>query len=149
MDEIDKQILTLLQEDSKITNAQLAKEISLSPASTLERVRKLEINEFIQQYTIKINKKKLNIIYSFLVYVKLNLQTEEVLNNFIDKIQDIPEVIKGYHTSGHADFILEISTIDTESYTNLIIQQLSRIEGVKSIKGDLIFKKVKDSGIKV
>jgi len=149
MDEIDKYILNLLQEDSKITNLQLSKEINLSPASTLERVRKLEAKEIIQKYTVKVNEDKLNFQYSFFVYVKLNLSSETILTSFIDSIQEIPEVVEAYQITGKTNFLLRIITRDAEEYTKVLLEKLSILKGVDSIYGDLVLKKIKDFNLNI
>ena len=59
LDHIDKTILRILQEDGKITNSQLSKEVGLSPAPTLERVKKLERLGFILSYHARVSKEKL------------------------------------------------------------------------------------------
>ena len=86
LDKIDKKILIILQRNAKITNSKLSKEIGLSPAPTLERVRKLESNGIISCYHAKLDKSKLGLGVSTFVMVSLKVHNKKNLLSFLDKI---------------------------------------------------------------
>jgi Lrp/AsnC family transcriptional regulator, leucine-responsive regulatory protein len=134
LDPIDRKILQILQQDGNITNAQLAKDIGLSPAPTLERVKKLEQNGIIQSYHAELNKEKIGIGVSIFVLVTLSSHKMNQINSFVEKIKLIPEIIECHHITGQGDFLLKILTKDIPSYQTLILNTLSQIEEIGNMR---------------
>jgi DNA-binding Lrp family transcriptional regulator len=134
LDKTDVKILNLLQENSKITNLELSKKIGLSPAPTLERVKKLEQMEIIQSYHAKINPTKVNLSISTFVLVNLAWNKPRAMESFVDKIMHIDEVIDCYVITGDADILMKIVCKDIQSYEMLLFKKLSQIEEVERLK---------------
>ncbi|MFN8437913.1 MAG: Lrp/AsnC family transcriptional regulator [Cytophagales bacterium] len=134
LDLTDRKILKILQENGNITNAQLAKEIGLSPAPTLERVKKLELSGIISSYHAELNKEKAGIGVNIYVLITLSSHKMNQINAFIAKIEDIEEVIECHHITGEGDFLLKIVTKDIPSYQKLILDTLSQIEEIGSMR---------------
>jgi DNA-binding Lrp family transcriptional regulator len=134
LDKTDVKILNLLQENSKITNLELSKKIGLSPAPTLERVKKLEQLEIIQSYHAKINPTKVNLSISTFVLVNLAWNKPRAMESFVDKIMNIEEVIDCYVITGDADILMKIVCKDIQSYEMLLFKKLSQIEEVERLK---------------
>jgi Lrp/AsnC family transcriptional regulator, leucine-responsive regulatory protein len=134
LDKTDIKILNLLQENSKITNLELSKKIGLSPAPTLERVKKLEQMEIIESYHAKINPNKVNLSISTFVLVNLAWAKPRAMESFVDKIKDIEEVTDCYVITGDADFLMKIVCKDIQSYEMLLFKKLSQIEEVERLK---------------
>ena len=134
LDAIDLKILKRLQENSKITNLELSKQIGLSPAPTLERVKKLEQSEVIESYHAKVNSTKLDLNVSTFILVNLAWQKENALDNFIEKIQSIDEVTECYIITGDGDFLLRVICHDIPAYEQLLFKRLSQIEEVERLK---------------
>ena len=99
MDKIDLKILKMLQENSKITNLDLSKRIGLSPAPTLERVKKLEQSGIIQSYHAKVDSSAIGLNVKTFVLVSLAWQKPNALDNFISKVKTIPEITECYINS--------------------------------------------------
>ncbi len=108
LDGTDRKILELLQTNSNITNAQLAQEIGLSPAPTLERVKKLENSEVIKSYHAVIDPAAVGMGVTTFVFVSLKGHNKDNIERFIKAIKEIEEVIECHHVTGQADFILKI-----------------------------------------
>lgn len=134
LDKTDVKILNLLQENSKITNLELSKKIGLSPAPTLERVKKLEQLEIIQSYHAKINPHKVNLSISTFVLVNLAWNKPRAMESFVDKIMHIEEVTDCYVITGDADILMKIVCKDIQSYEMLLFKKLSQIEEVERLK---------------
>lgn len=134
LDKTDVKILNLLQENSKITNLELSRKIGLSPAPTLERVKKLEQLEIIQSYHAKINPNKVNLSISTFVLVNLAWNKPRAMESFVDKIMNIEEVIDCYVITGDADILMKIVCKDIQSYEMLLFKKLSQIEEVERLK---------------
>jgi DNA-binding Lrp family transcriptional regulator len=147
LDKIDLKILKILQESSKITNLELSKKIGLSPAPTLERVKKLESTDIIQSYHAKVNAEKIGLNVRTFVLVSLAWNKENALENFIDKISKINEVVEAYIITGDGDFLLKIITKDIPSYEQLLFKKLSQIEEVERLKTFMTLSKIKKAKV--
>ncbi len=147
LDKTDLKILKLLQESSKITNLDLSKKIGLSPAPTLERVKKLETQEVIESYHAKVNASKIGLDIRTFVLVSLAWAKEDAYDIFIEKINDIPEVVECYIVTGDADFLLKIICKDLPSYEKLLFKRLSKIEEIERLKTLMTLNKVKKSKV--
>lgn len=134
LDKVDLKILRLLQINSKITNLELSKQIGLSPAPTLERVKKLELNGIISSYHAKVNATKLGLNVSTFVLVSIAWQKENALDNFIEKIDKIDEVTECYIITGDGDCLLRIICKDIPAYEQLLFKKLSKIEEIERLK---------------
>ncbi|HTF81018.1 MAG TPA: Lrp/AsnC family transcriptional regulator [Cytophagales bacterium] len=147
LDSIDRKILHILQDNGNITNAQLAKEVGLSPAPTLERVKKLEQSGVIQSYHAELCKEKIGIGVSIFVLVTLSSHKMNQINSFVEKINGISEVIECHHITGRGDFLLKILTKDIPSYQGLILDTLSQIEEIGNMQSMVNLNTYKSSKI--
>jgi DNA-binding Lrp family transcriptional regulator len=145
LDATDRKILEILQNDSNITNAQLAKETGLSPAPTLERVNKLEGSGVIKSYHAVIDPASVNLGVSTFVMVNLKGHNKENIEKFISAINQIEEVIECHHITGAGDFILKIISSDIASYQQLMLEEVSNIDVVDSLQTMVILSTFKDS----
>ena len=143
LDKTDLKILKLLQEHSKITNLDLSKKIGLSPAPTLERVKKLEQSGIIVSYHAKVDASAMGLNVKTYVLVSLAWQKPNALDNFIKKIKQIDEITECYIITGDADFLLKIVCKDIASYEKLLFKTLSQIEEIERLKTLMTLSKVK------
>ncbi|RMF25746.1 MAG: Lrp/AsnC family transcriptional regulator [Bacteroidetes bacterium] len=147
LDRIDLKILKILQENSKITNLELSKRIGLSPAPTLERVKKLENNKVIESYHAKVNPQALGLNVQTFVLVSLAWQKENALNNFMEKIKAIDEIVECYIITGEADFLIKIICKDIPTYEQLLFKTLSQIDEIERLKTLMTLSTVKHSNL--
>lgn len=147
LDKIDLMILKILQENSKITNLDLSKKIGLSPAPTLERVKKLEQSDIIQSYHAQVNPQAIGLNVKTFVLVSLAWQKENALNHFLEKIKDIEEIVECYIITGDADFLIKIVCQDIPTYEKLLFKTLSQIEEIERLKTLMTLSSVKDSKV--
>lgn len=147
LDRIDYKILKILQENSKITNLDLSKKIGLSPAPTLERVKKLESNDVIQSYHAQVNPQAISLNVKTFVLVSLAWQKENALGNFLDKIEQIEEITECYIITGEADFLIKIVCKDIPTYEQLLFKTLSQIEEIERLKTLMTLSTVKNSKV--
>ena len=138
MDTIDKKILEILQVNAKITNAQLSKDIGLSPAPTLERVKKMENLGYIKSYHAAIDMEKVGLGVNTFVHVTLKGHNKENINAFLKEINQIDEVIECHHITGRGDFILKIVTKDIPSYQKLMLEKVTDIKQVDNVQSMVI-----------
>ena len=147
LDKIDLKILRILQENSKITNLDLSKKIGLSPAPTLERVKKLEQSDIIKSYHAQVNPQLMGLNVKTFVLVSLSWKKENALNSFLEKIGRIDEVTECYIITGEADFLMKIVCKDIPSYEQLLFKTISQIEEIERLKTLMTLSTVKDSKI--
>jgi len=147
LDKTDLKILHILQENCKITNLDLSKKIGLSPAPTLERVKKLENTEIIQSYHAKVNQQAIGLNVKTFVQVSLAWQKDNALNNFMAKVQEIDEIVECYIITGEADFLMKIVCKDIPTYEQLLFKTLSQIEEIERLKTLMTLSTIKDSSV--
>ena len=147
LDAIDRKILELLQTNSNITNAQLATEIGLSPAPTLERVKKLETAGVIKSYHAVVDTASVGLGVSTFVMASLKGHNKENISKFMKAISEIKEIVECHHVTGQADFILKIVCSDIPSYQNLMLEKVTNIEVLDNLQSMVILSTFKDSRI--
>ena len=147
MDKTDLNIIKLLQENSKLTNLELSKQIGLSPAPTLERVKKLEKSGMIKSYHAKISTKKLGLKVKAFVLVSLEFQKYHDLNHIVKEIEAIPEIVECYNITGASDLMLKIVARDMEAYEELIFKKLSMISEINRLQTMIVLSTFKDSDV--
>ena len=147
LDKTDLRILKILQENSKITNLELSKRIGLSAAPTLERVKKLELNEVIQSYHAVVKSTALGLDVQTFVLVSLAWKRENALQDFLKKIEHISEITECYIITGEADFLLKTVCKDIPTYEQLLFKTLSQIEEIERLKTLMTLSTVKRSRV--
>lgn len=147
LDELDLSILKRLQENGKITNLQLSKDIGLSPAPTLERVKKLETNGFIHSYHALVDESKLDLGISAFMQISLIRQRDNAISNFIEQIAKIEEVMECYNVTGQADYLLKIVVKDITAFDALVKEKLTSIPEIRNMHSMIIISKDKYSTV--
>jgi len=147
LNELDLSILKRLQENGKITNLQLSKDIGLSPAPTLERVKKLESSGFIKSYHALVDESKLNLGLMAYMQISLIRQRENAIANFVHKINKIDEVTECYNVTGQADYLLKIIVKDIAAFDELVKNKLSLIEEIRNMYSMVVISKDKYSKV--
>jgi Lrp/AsnC family leucine-responsive transcriptional regulator len=147
LDQIDRKVLEKLQSNAKITNAQLSKDIGLSPAPTLERVKKLEQSGIIKSYHAHLDPQKVGLGVTTFVQVTLVGHRKSTTEQFVEKVELIPEVIECHHITGSGDFLLKVISKDIASYQTLILEKINEIEEVASTQTMVILSTFKDSKV--
>lgn len=142
-DSIDKQILSILQQDARITNVQLAKKIGISPPAMLERVKRLENNGIIKRYVAIVDPSKVSKGIFALVSVSLSAHQLSSIDLFTKQIKKLDEVLECYHVAGEEDFILKIAVSSIEEYENFILSKLTKINGVSRVNTKFVLSTVK------
>ncbi|MGK7390877.1 MAG: Lrp/AsnC family transcriptional regulator [Candidatus Cyclobacteriaceae bacterium M2_1C_046] len=145
LDKTDRKILDILQQNGKITNAELAQRVGLSPAPTLERVKKLEKSGVIKSYHAKLDNSLVGLGVSTFVMVSLKGHNKENIENFMKSIDTIDEIIECHHVTGTSDFILKVIAQDIPSYQKLMLEKVTNIEVVDNMQSMIILSTFKDS----
>ena len=142
LDAIDRQILENLQDDARMRNVELAEKVGLSPSPCLRRVGNLEETGVIRGYATLVDAEAVGLPVSIFVSVTLEKQIEKTLEKFEKEIRARPEVMECYLMTGDADYLLRVVTADLGAYERFLIEHLTRIPGVASIKSSFALKQV-------
>jgi len=142
LDEIDRRILETLQTDARVRNVQLAEKVGLSPSPCLRRVGQLEKTGVIRGYVTLVDPEAVGLSVSIFVNVTLEKQIELALETFEKHIRARPEVMECYLMTGDADYLLRVVTSDLAAYERFLLEHLTRIPGVASIKSSFALKQV-------
>jgi len=147
LDQTDKKILGILQRHAKITNAQLSKDIDLSPAPTLERVKKLENSGIIQSYHAKLNTKLLGLGISAFIQVKLQHYSNEACLEFEQGINNVQEVIECHSVTGSAAYLIKIVAKDLEVYEQVLRDKITALGNIAELNSMIILNSTKDTKV--
>ncbi len=119
LDKTDLRILKTLQRDARITNQSLAEEVSLSPSSCLQRVRRLEKDGFLQGYNARLNLDKISRHVMCIASVTLKNHTQDQFKAFEKLVNQIPEVVECYTVSGECDCFIRVIAPDMGRYLEI------------------------------
>ncbi len=145
LDRYDRAILGLLQREGRLSNQELAERIGLSPSPCLRRVRALEESGLISGYRAMLDAKKLGLSLMALIHISMDRHTPERFDNFEQQIRDLPEVLECLLVTGHdADYQLKVVVHDMEAYQALLLNRITRIEGVSGVHSSFVLRRVVD-----
>ena len=142
LDRVDYEILHHLQNDARITNAELADRVCLSPSPCLRRVKNLEEANIIQRYTAIVDPKAVGLPISVVVNVSMSNQERSHLNFFEQRLAECEEVMEAYLMTGNTDYMLRIVVPDLEAYERFLFDKLTPIPGVTDIKSSFALKQL-------
>lgn len=135
MDSVDHKIIALLKQNARMSASDIAKKIHLSVPAVSERLRKLNKSGAIEQYTIRLNRKKMNL--NLVAYIQLIIEQKAYqeefkgrLLAFKEAIESSKNVLECYHTAGEYDFMIKVQAADTQGLEDFIINDLKRIPGI-------------------
>lgn len=142
LDAIDIKILNELQKDARLTNVELASRVNLSPSPCLARVRALERSGLIRQRVTLLSAEGLGLNVNVFIHISLENQRREGLDEFERAVAAISGVMECYLMTGDADYLLRVLVRDTQALERLIVDELTRIPNVKSIRSSFALKQV-------
>lgn len=145
LDAIDRRILVLLQANARLTNAELAEQVGISPSPCWRRVRALEEAGVIARYVTLLSPEVAGLPVSVFVSVSLEKQIEPALEVFQRAVRARPEVMECYLMTGDSDYLLRVVVSDLAAYERFLMDHLTRIPGVASIRSSFALKQVKYS----
>ena len=145
IDRYDRRILEVLQAEGRISNQDLAQRIGLSPSPCLRRVRALEETGLIAGYRAILDQARLGLSLLALIHISMDRHTPERFANFEQKIADLPEVLECLLITGQeADYQLKVVVPDMEAYQALLLNRITRIEGVSGVHSSFVMRRVID-----
>lgn len=139
LDRNDQAILAQLQSDARQTNRAVASSVGLAPSTTLDRIRELERSGVITGYHAEVDLVALNRPIQALVAVKIQPKTRVIIEEFIDRVWELPETIAVHLTSGQEDVLVHLSVPDTNRLQNIVLDSIASLPGVVDERTSLVF----------
>ena len=142
IDKTDKEILKIVKNNARVTNAEIAKRIGMAPSGVLERIRKLERKGVIEGYETRIDSKILGYGLTTIVLIKTNENVGTMALG--DELAKLPEVLEVYCTAGEFSYLCKVCVRDIDDQAKFLYK-LGNIEGVVDCQTTLVLKTIKDS----
>lgn len=142
LDKVDYSILRLMQENARISNADLARELNMAPSGVLERVKKLEQKQVILQYTARINPAPLH--QKLLAFVFMKAGDGLGCSSTGKELAKIPEVQEVHHIAGDDCYLVKIRTADSASLMGLMRNEFSKLKDIISTRTTIVLETVKE-----
>jgi Lrp/AsnC family transcriptional regulator, leucine-responsive regulatory protein len=143
LDRYDRRILDELQQDSHISNQDLAERIGLSPSPCLRRVRALEETGIIRGYRAMLDARKLGLSLTVILSISMDRHTPERFERFETAVTTMPEVLECLLITGRdADYQLKVVVRDMDAYQELLLNRITRIDGVSGVHSSFVLRQV-------
>jgi Lrp/AsnC family leucine-responsive transcriptional regulator len=149
LDAIDRRILRELVRDGRITNAQLAEKIGLSPSPCWQRTRRLEDEGFIRGYTAQLDREKLGIPETVLIEITMDRHDDAVLENFGRQMAEMSEVIEVWLVTGEYDYVIKVAVNGTRGYEEFLRNRLYRVPGIRHSRSSFALRCLKEGGVPI
>ena len=143
LDRIDHKILRQLQNNGRLTNADLARSVNLSPTPCLERVRRLEADGYILDYVALLNPEKLGAGVISFIQVLLDRTNPDVFERFKKQVGLCPEVMECHMVAGGFDYLLKVRTSSMIEYRDFLGETLARMSDIKQTHTYVVIEEVK------
>lgn len=145
LDPTDRRILTVLQKDGRISNADLAQRVNLSASACHRRVQRLEEAGFIAAYVALLDPRKLGQTTTVFVEITLSGQGDATLEAFERAVRAVPEVLECHLMAGSADYLLKVLAADTDDFARIHRQHLARLPGVAQMQSSFALRVVQQT----
>ncbi|MCX7645446.1 MAG: Lrp/AsnC family transcriptional regulator [Rhodobacteraceae bacterium] len=142
LDATDRRILAALQREGRITNAELAERVNLSPSACHRRVQRLEEEGYLTGYVALVDARRLGRPTTVFVEITLQGQADELLDAFEREVRRVPEVLECHLMAGTADYLLKVTARDTEDFARIHRQYLARLPGVAQMHSSFSLRTV-------
>lgn len=145
LDQMDREILRLLQEDGRMSSAELARRVNLSAPGLQKRLKKLEQNGIIDRYVTLVNREALGLDLLCFAQVTLTHHQPECVNNFCTQVQGLPEILECHYLAGEFDYLLKFVVANHQHLEKLLREKIIPIAGVDKIRTSIVLNEVKAS----
>lgn len=145
LDDTDRKILRILQRNSDLTVKELAAKLHLSTSPTFERQKRLERDGYIERYMAVVNPHKVGNGIMVLCNIRLKQHSQELIQEFMDVVQNLEEITECYNTSGDYDFLIKVYTHDMKSYQQFMLNTLGTINCIGSLHSIFVIDETKNT----
>ena len=142
MDEIDRKLLQILQQDATLSLAQMADRVGLSPTPCWKRIQRLEADQVIQKRVALVDQDKIGLGVTVFVSIETGDHSQEWLNRFAKEVRDMPEVMEFYRMAGDVDYMLRVVVPDIQGY-DAFYKKLIAAVPLKNVTSRFAMEKIK------
>lgn len=143
LDRTDRRILQLMQDNSRISNLELAERVGLSPTPCSRRVKRLEESGLILGHVTLLDQSMLGLNLTAIISISMDRHTPDRFSNFEEQVVGMPEVIECSIVTGQsADYLLKAVVSDMEHYEQFLLGRLTRIAGVSGVHSSFVLRQV-------
>jgi Lrp/AsnC family transcriptional regulator, leucine-responsive regulatory protein len=143
INETDRKILKILQENSRTTNAEIARQIGMAPSAIMERIRKLEERGVIKGYGAQLAGEAIGRGLLAFIFVRLEDMVGE--SKAAKAMARIPEALEVHHVAGEDCFLVKVRAENTEALGRLLREQIGTIKGVRSTRTTIVLRTEKEA----
>ncbi|MDG1659347.1 MAG: Lrp/AsnC family transcriptional regulator [Crocinitomicaceae bacterium] len=145
MNEIDKKILEILQENALITAKELGEKLSMTSSPIYGRVKKLQKTGIIKQYVALLDADLLG--KSIIVFMNITIKDHhsDKRNEFVQQMEKLEPVVEFYHTSGSFDFLAKVRFSDIKSFRDFLVNEVASIHNISDIESQIVLEEIKYS----
>ena len=141
INDIDSQILNIVQQDARISNAEIARQVGLAPSAVLERVKKLEERGIIRGYAAELDAAQVGFGLTALIFVR----TKDCSDEADQLLAAIPEVLEVHDVAGDEDYLLKVRAKDTEDLARILREKLKNVPNVISTRTTVVLRTIKET----
>ena len=145
LDNYDKRILELLQEDASLATAEIAERVGLSQSPCWRRIQRLKDEGVIRRQVTLLDRRKIGLNAQVFAQVKLNAHGRSNLTEFAEAMRGFPEVLECHVLMGSVDFMLRIVTRDIEAYERFFFEKLSLVPGIQEVNSIVALSEIKST----
>jgi Lrp/AsnC family transcriptional regulator, leucine-responsive regulatory protein len=145
LDRTDLRLLAILQSEGRITNAELADRVSLSPSACLRRLQRLEADKIITGYAAQIDPEAVGLGLQAFVRVQLSKHEGEAIEGFVEHVNDWDEVVACHALTGDMDYLLHVYVADLKDFSRFLLDHLLNATGVADVNSSFVLRTVKRS----
>ena len=142
---IDLNILRILQKDGRISYTDLAKQVGLSVTPCIERVKRLERENYILNYGARVSAQKLNQSLVVFVQIRLNHTSQKNFEEFRRSVMDLEKLQSCFLVSGNYDYLLKARVADMASYRELLGHRILKLPAVQESTSYVVMEELKDT----
>ncbi len=144
IDEIDEKILNIVQQNARISNADIARQVGMAPSATLERLRKLEAQGIIQGYEARLNAAEVGLGLLAFIYVRADERPGAPETGKL--LAAIPEVQEVHHVAGEDCYLVKVRVASTEALGRLLRERLGASPAIRSTRTTIVLETLKETG---
>lgn len=142
-DTADIEIVRILQNEGRITNAELAQRIGLTPGPTLARVHKLESAGILKKYVGLVDREKAGLPFTAFVSVIMRAHTKDAAHAFLSAVEGLPEVLECHHIAGAEDYLLKVVAASPADYETFVLEKLMEIPDIQRVHTTIVLSSPK------
>ena len=145
LDSIDREILRILEKDAKTVAKSIAEELNMTKTPVYERIKRLENEGYIKNYTAILNKERIEQSITVFSFVSLEVQKGSLMDNFLEKVNEFDEVTECFVVGGEFDFLLKVVVKDLDAYYDFAKMKIASLPNIGAVKSAFVLNEVKNT----